>query len=118
MQALFLDHVSHQYTYLEPLVDDLLLLWKGVPVDASSRCVRAALIAVAADLPAMRKTTQFLSHKADYGCSRYKFRAKREPGTAGASGKMSYYTPSTCEPRMHLDRLTNSARQAQNQRLL
>lgn len=63
--------------------------------------MRAALIAVAADLPAIRKVTQFLSHKADYGCSRCKFRAKREAGTAGASGRMSYYTPSACEQRNH-----------------
>lgn len=63
--------------------------------------MRGALIAVAADLPAIRKVTQFLSHKADYGCSRCKFSAKREPGTAGASGRMSYYAPSDCEPRSH-----------------
>ena len=83
-------------------MDDLLELWKGVSLSPDGdQCVRAALITVAADLPAIRKVTQFLGHKADLGCSRCKFRAEREPGTAGASGKMSYYTPSACEARKH-----------------
>ena len=45
----------------------------------------AALVAVTSDLPALRKITHI-------GCSRCKFQAEREPGTRGASGKMSYYT--------------------------
>lgn len=80
----------------------MLLLWTGVSLTPDgSQCVRAALLAVAADLPAIRKVTQFLGHKADYGCSRCKFRAKREAGTTGASGLMSYYTPSACVTRSH-----------------
>ena len=63
--------------------------------------VRAALLAVATDLPAMRKITQFLGHKADFGCSRCKFQAEREPGTVGASGKMSYYTSTSITARTH-----------------
>ena len=41
---------------------------------------------------ALRKVTQFLGHMADLGCSYCKFKAEREPGTTGASGKMSYLT--------------------------
>ncbi len=84
---------------LEPIIDDLKDLWKGINITTitdGTQCMRAALLAVAADLPAIRKVTQFLGHKADLGCTRCKFRAKREPHTAGASGKMSYFTPSRC----------------------
>lgn len=63
--------------------------------------VRAALLAVTADMPAMRKLTQFLGHKADLGCSRCKFSAEREPGTQGASGRMSYVTTCNCTNRTH-----------------
>lgn len=53
------------------------------------------------DLPALRKITQFLGHKADLGCSRCKFSAEREPGTTGACGKMSYYTSCNSVTRTH-----------------
>lgn len=56
-------------------------------------------MAVASDLPALRKITQFLGHKADLGCHMCKIRAVRENGTRGASGRMSYYTQSPCEAR-------------------
>ena len=89
-------------TFLQPLVDDLIQLWNGVPSPEGSHSIRAALIAVTADLPAMRKLTQFLGHKANLGCSRCKFRAEREPGTVGASGRMCYFTPSHgCPQRKH-----------------
>lgn len=61
--------------------------------------IRARLLAVSTDLPALRKITQYLGHKADLGCHLCKFRAAREPGTSGASGKMSYYSPSASDPR-------------------
>ena len=64
---------------------------------------RAALIAVSSDLPAVRKITQFLGHKADLGCTRCKFTAEREPGTRGASGRMSYITPVPCSSRNHTE---------------
>lgn len=58
-------------------------------------------MAVTADLPALRKITQFLGHKADLGCTYCKFRAEREPNTTGASGKMSYFTPANAAGRSH-----------------
>ena len=59
------------------LVDDLLNLWNGIPLNncEGTPTMRAALLAVTADLPALRKITQFLGHKADLGCSRCKFQA-------------------------------------------
>ena len=86
-------------SFMKPLVDDLKDLWEGVPF--GSQTIRAALMTITADLPALRKLTQFLGHKADHGCSRCKFQAQREPGTAGASGRMSYATTSSCEERTH-----------------
>ena len=83
----------HINTFLKPLVDDLLCLWKGLPLLKDGSMVRAALLGVAADMPAARKVSQFLGHKADLGCNRCYFKAEREPGITGASGRMSYYTP-------------------------
>ena len=92
----------HVNTFLEPLILDLLKLWDGVPLfDGSSRCLRAALLCVTSDLPALRKITQFLGHKADLGCSKCMFRGEREPGTAGASGRMSYFTSGNFQERSH-----------------
>ena len=73
-------------------------LWEGVPlVSGVPQCIRAALMTITADLPAMRKLTQFLGHKANLGCSRCKFCAEREPGTVGASGHISYVTSSSLQ---------------------
>ena len=79
-------------TFLKPLVDDLLLLWDGLPLHPEGKTVKAALIALSADMPALRNVSQFVSHKADYGCSRCKFKAEREPSMRGSSGNMSYLT--------------------------
>jgi hypothetical protein len=96
----------HINTYLEPLINDLIKLWKGIQID--QEVLRAALLCVTADLPALRKVTQFLGHKADLGCSRCNFRAEREPGTIGASGKMSYFTKGTCAARNHSETIAQA----------
>ena len=60
-------------TYLKPLVDDLLVLWKGIDITLNSGAVtkcRFALICCSCDLPAGRKVVGFLSHSANLGCSR------------------------------------------------
>lgn len=89
-------------TYLQPTVDDLIELWQGLPlIEGRTQLVRATLLTVTADLPAIRKMTRFLGHKANLGCTRCKFRTEREPGTSGASGRMSYFTPSVIEGRNH-----------------
>jgi len=56
-------------TFLKPLVDDLLCLWRGMPILPDGNTARVALLAVAADMPATRKLTGFLSHKANQGCN-------------------------------------------------
>lgn len=96
------------------MVEDLLNLWKGIVIhQESSLKVRAALLAVTSDLPALRKITGFLGHKADLGCSRCKFQAEREPGTKGASGRMCYYTHTNSAARRH-DEVTEQARRYQS----
>ena len=77
-------------TFLNTIVDDLISLWNGVPLHPAGTVIRAALLGVSCDMPALRKVSQFLGHKADLGCSRCTFTAEREPSTRGASGKMSY----------------------------
>ena len=61
-------------TYLAPLVSELLSLWNdGVVCDtfeSGTQVVHAALLCVACDLPAGRKTCGFLSYVANLGCSR------------------------------------------------
>ncbi|XP_045188652.2 uncharacterized protein LOC123546448 [Mercenaria mercenaria] len=55
-------------TFLTPLVNELKKLEKGV--NLSGNIYRAALLCVAADLPAVRKTCGFLSCAAKQGCSK------------------------------------------------
>ena len=58
--------------YLEPLVRDLLKLWKGVEMATPDgvKVIRAALLCSASDIPAQRKLGGFVSHGASVGCSR------------------------------------------------
>jgi len=60
-------------SFLEPLVTDLLCLWRGIDVilPYGKLKIRAALICVACDSPATRKVGGFLSHTAKNGCFRY-----------------------------------------------
>ena len=76
--------------------------------------MRAALLCVTSDLPALRKITQFLGHKADLGCTRCKFHAECEPGTRGASGRMSYYTGSNTVARNHSETVAQANEQHQS----
>ena len=61
-------------SYLSPLVSDLKKLWAGVEVDLPGMTIKTtikcALLGVACDLPAARKTGGFLSYTANLGCSR------------------------------------------------
>ena len=47
----------HINPFLKPLVDDLLCLWKGLPLLNDGSMVRTALLDVAADMPAARKVS-------------------------------------------------------------
>ena len=62
--------------FLKPLVDELLELWEGVRFSVAvstgrtEQVIRGALLCVACDLPAGRKTCGFLGHSANLGCSK------------------------------------------------
>ncbi|OAD75365.1 hypothetical protein PHYBLDRAFT_64289 [Phycomyces blakesleeanus NRRL 1555(-)] len=57
--------------YLCPLVDELMLLYKDITIDTyncSGALVRAALLIVACNIPAARKTCGFTSYNSTYAC--------------------------------------------------
>ena len=61
--------------YLTCMVNDLLKLWEGVPMQTSStplstRLMRAALVYISSDLPATRKLCGFYGVSAMHGCSK------------------------------------------------
>ena len=63
-------------SYLQPLVNELLSLWTGISLRVSipsgvvEKNIKCALLCIACDLPAGRKSCGFLSHNARLGCSR------------------------------------------------
>ena len=60
--------------YLQPLVNELLVFWKGQQMevrrgsDVAMETVRCALLCVTCDTPAGRKVCGFLGHTARLGC--------------------------------------------------
>lgn len=87
----------HMNTYLKPIVDDLIQLWEGIEVTVSETGqkvkVRAALLCLSCDIPAIRKVSQFLSFTANKGCNMCKFMAEREKDDNGhTTGRMSYFS--------------------------
>ena len=63
----------HINSFLQLLVDDLKKLWKGVQMITYRGVpviVRAALLCVGCDIPAARKVSGFVGHRATMGCSR------------------------------------------------
>ena len=62
-------------TYLEPLVNDLMGFWNGIPLyvqGIGGKRVRCALVCVSCDSPAGRKACGFLGHCANFGCTKCK----------------------------------------------
>lgn len=58
--------------FIEPLVRDLLKLWKGVEMSTQdgNRNIRAALLCISCDIPAARKLTGFVGHSALKACAK------------------------------------------------
>ena len=60
--------------FLDPMVDELKRLWKGVSMSTSKYPhgvqVRCAVVCFAADVPAARKLCGFMGHSAARGCSK------------------------------------------------
>ena len=61
----------HINSFLEPLVKDLLKLWKGIQMETpeGEQLVHAVLLCATSDVPASRKLGGFLGHTALKGCS-------------------------------------------------
>ena len=61
-------------TFQDPIVKELLALWKGTLIKASGNplrvSVRAALLCVSCYVPACRKIWEFMGHSAKQGCSK------------------------------------------------
>ena len=62
-------------SYLKPMVDELLDLWKGVQLECSNsvlgyKTIRVALALICSDIPATRKLCGFYGFNALYGCSK------------------------------------------------
>ena len=62
-------------SYLKPMVDELLNLWKGVQLKCNSsilgyRTIRVAIGLICSDIPATRKLSGFYGFNALYGCSK------------------------------------------------
>ncbi|RDX40505.1 hypothetical protein OH76DRAFT_1322602, partial [Lentinus brumalis] len=64
-----LDRINH---FLRPLIDEMLLFWhRGMmfTIDEIVTIVRAAIIPLVCDLPALRKAAGFAGHMANCFCS-------------------------------------------------
>lgn len=82
-------------SFLKPLVNELLQFWDGlklsvyIPSGHTEEIVRGAVLCVACDIPAGRKTCGFLGHTAKLGCTRC---LKVFPGPVGSKD----YSGSDC----------------------
>ena len=95
------------HTFLDPCVDELNELWKGVPMSTSltpvSLGIVAALLCVASDIPASRKVCGFVGHSANRACSKcFKF----FPGGFGEKKDFTGFTDRDTWPKR--DRLSHN----------
>ena len=86
-------------SYLEPLIDELELLWDGVVVTMDKRKRFGLPSCIACDVPAARKVGGFIGHKGKRGCSRClkEFKVERFGDYPDYSG----FKKCDWEPRTH-----------------
>ncbi|KAG2191745.1 hypothetical protein INT47_003105 [Mucor saturninus] len=76
-------------SYLQPLVDELQSLYKGVKIQThqcpNGTTIRAALFMVACDIPAARKVCGFTSHTSTNACHKCKRQFSRLAGTSSVN---------------------------------
>ncbi len=82
---------------LRPLVDELLALWQGCQLrtyqNPLGRTVRAALLLVCCDLPAVRKLAGFQSHSAYAACSRCDRLFRKSAGKPSCEYPRRFWSP-------------------------
>ena len=90
-------------SFLEPLVEDLLTLWRGKEIKLPSKTIsiQAALICVSCDSPAMRKVCGFVAHNAVKGC--YKCMKSFQTASFGEKPDYGGFDRSTWVLRKHKD---------------
>lgn len=97
--------------FLQPAVDELNALWKGVRLKLSLSSIslkfRAALLCVSADIPAARKLCGFKGHSAYLGCSRC---LKVFPGGFGEKKDYSGFDRESWEARTDRQHRRNAKR--------
>ena len=90
--------------FLEPAVDELKALWKGVRLRSClsrfALTFRAAVISISSDVPATRKICGFKGHSAILGCSRC---LKKFPGGFGEKRDYSGFDRNSWSPRTNED---------------
>lgn len=111
-------------SFLNPIVSELEMLWKGVRLDSSlfdsSYVFRAALLCVSCDIPAARKCCGFKSHAARLGCHKC---MKIFPGDFGEKRDYSGFDRQNWKPRtkqshnLYARRVKNAANKTQAEKL-
>ena len=95
--------------FLQPGVDEMKALWKGVRLKSSLCSIaltfRAALLCISADIPAARKLCGFKGHGAYRGCSRC---LKVFPGGFGERKDYSGFDRENWQPRCNKDHKLNA----------
>lgn len=101
--------------FLEPAVDELKALWKGVRIKSSlsrfALTFRAAVMCISSDVPATRKICGFKGHSAVLGCSRC---LKEFPGGFGEKRDYSGFDRNLWKPRNNEDHRRQAVKMAQS----
>ena len=109
--------------FLEPLVDELQVLWKGIGLHSSFSSIpllyRGAIL-FASDIPAARKLCGFKGHSAERACSQC---FKRFPGSVRTGRAFSGFDlenwPRRCNVlhRRHADKVKNAGSRTKQEKL-
>ncbi|OAD65439.1 hypothetical protein PHYBLDRAFT_102312, partial [Phycomyces blakesleeanus NRRL 1555(-)] len=111
--------------YLEPIVDELIQLYRGVRIPTfespAGEMIRAALMMVACDIPAARNTSRFTAHNstcACFKCNRHFTRLDSTSKIDFRGFKESEWCRRNCEEnRLHAEEWKNAVTISERQHL-